>query len=177
MKRSLWKRKPVPNGATFGLKRTPLGKKGKSDTAQTKDRIQGLVRAIVIIRDGGCIFRNFYYPDFPPCNGYRNDGELILQADHLVTRSNGATFADTRLVVCACKGHHGWKSVGGNARKAEYDAIVKRIISPERVALLERAESMAHRATPQIDWRLEEIALQQELQKLSPQSTDHMKTE
>jgi hypothetical protein len=31
------------------------------------------------------------------------------QADHLTTRANSATYADTRLIVCACKGAHGWK--------------------------------------------------------------------
>jgi len=79
--------------------------------------------------------RDIHYRDFPECGGYRNDGELILQADHLITRANAATFADTRLIVCLCRDHHGWKSLGSNARKAEYDALVRTLISPERVKL------------------------------------------
>jgi hypothetical protein len=72
------------------MKRTQLAKKGTSDTALIKDEIQNYVRAIVIIRDGGCIARN---EPWHTCSGYRNDGELILQADHLITRGNGATYA------------------------------------------------------------------------------------
>ena len=39
--------------------------------------------------------------------GFRNDGQLILQADHVITRANSATYAETHLIVCVCKGHHG----------------------------------------------------------------------
>ena len=65
------------------------------------------MREIVIKRDGGCILRDIQ--GVSQCNGYRKDGKLILQADHLITRANSATYADTRLIVCVCKGHHGWK--------------------------------------------------------------------
>jgi hypothetical protein len=79
-----------------------------------KQRIQDLVRDIVIKREGGCIFRgDVPNPEgwtIPTCNGFAKDGHLILQADHLITRANSATYADTRLIVCLCKGHHGWKS-------------------------------------------------------------------
>lgn len=68
-------------------------------TAKLKDEIQALVRAIVIRRDGGCIFRNSI--DAPSCNGFtKSDGpRLILQVDQLITRPNSDTYADTRLIV------------------------------------------------------------------------------
>jgi hypothetical protein len=56
------------------VKRTPLAKKGTSDTALIKDEIQNYVRLIVIARDGGCIASN---EPWHTCGGYRNDGELI----------------------------------------------------------------------------------------------------
>ena len=80
------------------LKRTTSLKiQGNSETSLVKQRIQDLVRAIVIKRDGGCIFRHSY--DVTGCNGFTLDGRLILQADHLITRANSATYADTRLIV------------------------------------------------------------------------------
>lgn len=163
MKRSYFKQKPRKP-----LKRTRLRLVGKSDTAEDKKEIQSLVREIVMKRDGGCILdaRVFWKFDIPECNGYAKDGHLILQADHLVTRGNSATFADTRLVVCLCKGHHGWKSVGSNLRKAQYDKIVKAILPKARVALWEKMEADSWRATKK-DWKLEIIALKQELKKLS----------
>jgi hypothetical protein len=111
------------------VKRTRLRLKGVSETSEIKQAIQDTVRDIVIIRDGGCIMRDI--PHAPACNGYRNDGELVLQADHLITRASNATYADTRLIVCVCKGHHGWKKW----HEKEYEALVRTLISPERVAL------------------------------------------
>lgn len=144
---------------------TPLRVKGHSDTATVKEEIQKTVRAIVIARDGGCIMRDLHYFDFPECGGYRKDGELILQADHLVTRSNSATFADTRLIVCVCKAHHGWKSVGSNLRKFRYDGIVRDLISEERVALWDRCEEESWKAV-KMNWQVELAAVKQELSML-----------
>jgi hypothetical protein len=67
------------------VKRTPLAQKGTSDTALIKDDIQYWVRKIVMLRDRGCILRK-----------HRHCGAgAILQADHLITRANSATYADT----------------------------------------------------------------------------------
>jgi hypothetical protein len=135
--------------------KTPLAPKGKSDTALAKEHIQAELRRIVIARDGGCIFRPSF--DVPSCGGYAKDGHLILQADHLLTRANSATFADPRLVVCVCKAHHGWKSVGGNLRKAQYDAAVRAILPADRVALWDACEKDSWRPvrTSSSDWALE----------------------
>lgn len=150
------------------LKRyTPLKAKkririaGVSETADLKEEIQNLVREIVIIRDGGCILRD--HPGHV-CGGYRNDGEFILQADHLITRANSATYADTRLIVCVCKGLHGWKKYN----EKQYDAIIRTVISPERVALWDRCH--AARYTPvrtgAYEWKMAVIALKQELRAI-----------
>lgn len=146
-----------------------LRARADNDTNRIKVDIQAAVREIVILRDGGCIFRTLLYRDFPQCGGYRNDGQMIYQADHLITRANSATFADTRLIVCLCRDHHQWKSAGGNNRKNEYDYIVKtKILSPDRVALWERCEQDSWRPHRNYtsDWARELAALKQELRDL-----------
>jgi hypothetical protein len=85
-------------------RRTSLKQKSGSDTAQIKERIQALLRAAVIQRDGGCIFRD--YSEAGACGGYRKDGELVLRADHLNTRARNISYGDVRLAVCACQRHH-----------------------------------------------------------------------
>ncbi len=131
------------------------------------------MRAIVIKRDGGCIFQPLFSREgsdneagLPYCNGYAKDGHIILQADHLISRSNAATYADTRLIVCVCKGHHGWKSVGSNLRKARYDAIVRQLISPERVKLWNAMEQDSWRPT-KVCWPLLLAAVKQELKGMA----------
>lgn len=140
--------------------------KARDPSAVLKDKIQSTLRKIVMIRDGGCILRSVY--GIPRCNGYKEDGSLILQADHLITRSNSATYADSRLVVCLCQGHHGWKSVGNNLRKAQYDEIVKKILPPERTALWEKCERDSWRPSRKgaHDWKLDLVALEQEYRQL-----------
>lgn len=137
------------------LKRTPLRKNSKSETAKTKVRIQALVREIVILRDKGCILRFKR-----PCGG--EVGKAVLQADHLITRSNSATYGDTRLIVCLCRPCHGGYK---QWNKPEYDALVRTILSKERVALWYLAQADSHR--PQkMDWKLVELSLKQELATL-----------
>src|SRR6185437_11487175 len=138
--------------------KTSLSTYGKSETATLKQEIQRLLREIVIKRDGGCILRNVRH-----CGG--TVGSAVLQADHLITRSNSATYADSRLVTCVCRSCHYWKSVGSNRRKAEYDALVKTILPKERVALWERCEMDSWRPTRKgaYDWQLAIVALKQEL--------------
>jgi hypothetical protein len=150
------------------MRRTKLNVVGTSDTAVVKRDIQYLLREIVIARDQGCILRDLHYDGIPECNGYANNGQLILQADHLVTRSNSATFADTRLIVCVCKGHHAWKSLGSNARKKEYDELVRTLISPERVKLWDECERDSWRPvrTTTYDWQLQLAALRQEWRQM-----------
>jgi len=131
---------------------------GHSDTAEIKREIQAVAREIVIKRDGGCILRDKRW-----CNGV--PGLAVLQADHLITRANSATYADTRLIVCVCQPCHAWKSLGGNRAKAQYDALVKTLLPPDRVALWERAEADSWRPHRNYvaDWKLELTVLRVEL--------------
>lgn len=156
MKRSTFKRRPskVKKRKTLVSKST-LRKLGKSPVSITKRRIQALVREIVILRDGGCILRHIR-----PCEG--EVGKAVLQADHLITRANSATYGDTRLIVCLCRPCHGgfkkW-------HEKQYDALVKTILPKERVALWDMAQADSFR--PQkMDWVLVELSLQEELRKL-----------
>lgn len=144
------------------MRRTSLRKQGTSETALLKREIQRLLREIVIARDGGCILR-----DLRHCGG--TPEEAVMQADHLISRSNSATYADSRLVVCVCKPCHYWKSVAGNLRKAEYDALIKTLLSKERVELWEQCERDSWKPR-KMDWKLEILALEQELKKNMKQS-------
>ncbi len=155
MKRSgfKWKaRKP--------LKRTRIRVKGDNSTALIKERIQETARLLVTYRDGGCVLR-----DIRHCGGSASveDGEVIsepgvvIQADHLVTRANSASFADIRVIVCLCKNCHGWK----HYHEKEYEALVKTVLSKETITLWDRVEAdrQAHR-TYKMDWNMQLCGLQ-----------------
>jgi hypothetical protein len=147
------------------MKRTKLRVVGHSTTTELKQDIQDLVREIVIIRDGGCVFKK---EKGHVCSGWKNNGEIVLQADHLLSRGNSGTFADTRLIVCVCKGIHGWKSVGNNLRKTEYDERVKKLISKDRVELWDEWDKkrfLSCRMTA-YDWKMEIVNLKSELAEL-----------
>lgn len=155
-------------GVRRPLKRSILKQLNESPSAIAKREIQSLVRRIVILRDGGCILRNLV--DAPPCSGWRKDGQLVLQADHLITRANSSTYADTRLVVCVCKGHHGWKKYN----KEQYDDVVSRVLSPERVLLWEGAMQDSWRPARRYsaDWELSIVLLKRELFDLHEGTTE-----
>ncbi len=172
MKRSGFKRKeynPMKRSSfqykiTVPMKRTKLRVVGDNDTSLKKQDIQSTVRLICCIRDGGCILR-----DLRQCGGKAVvvDGEIIsnsvIQAEHLITRANSATFADTRLIVCICRNCHGWKEF----HKAEYDEIIKSILPKYRVELWERCEEDMHRhKVHKVDWSMELLGLKQELRTL-----------
>ncbi len=152
MKRSYFKRSTKP------LKRTRIRYRGVSDTSVLKEQIQALLRKIVIARDGGCILR--HYPETGVCGGLRKDGEIIHQAEHLHTRSNAASFADSRLVVCLCRNHH----IFYKPKHAdEYYRIVRKHIGTIRSILLDRVQN--DYSPHKTDLKLEKIALEQELKK------------
>jgi hypothetical protein len=136
------------------LKRVAMRAVGQSDTAKTKQRIQALLRSIVIERDGGCILKSV-----------RHCADTVLQADHLITRANSATFGDSRLVVCLCRSCHAWKSLGDNMRKAHYDYLVREILPEDRVRLWDQCERESWQPHPvrEADWRLTEVLLKAEL--------------
>lgn len=132
------------------MKRARIKIAGHSTTAELKKEIQALVRGVVIRRDGTCILRDIRHCDDP-----------VLQADHLVTRANSATFSDTRLIVCLCRSCHGWK----HYHKEQYDALVRTLLPKERVKLWDKAmeDSWMPKRVGASDWRMEIVALKQEL--------------
>jgi len=152
------------------MKRTKLRIKGISTTSQLKDDIQYLVRLIVTMRDGGCILRSIR-----GCGAIASVlddkvvSDTVIQADHLITRANSATYADTRLIVCLCKGCHGWK----HWHEKEYDALVKTIFHKERIELWDRCQAEVHaHKTHKMDWSMEKLALEKELKKWKEKLVD-----
>lgn len=135
--------------------KTALNFYGKSETAEQKREIQRLLREIVIKRDKHCI----------RCGVEYGTPGVVFQCDHLLSRSNSATYADSRLCVLVCRECHAWKSLGSNLRKTQYDALVKTILPPERVALWERCEMDSYNPTRKgaYDWKLATLALNHEL--------------
>ena len=125
-----------------------------STTSKTKQEIQAVLREIVILRDGGCVLR-----------GVRHCQDSVIQCDHLITRANSATYADSRLCVALCRACHGgfkqW-------HKNEYDALIRQILPKERVLLWQRAEEDSWRPTRKYtaDWKLALVALIQERDQL-----------
>ena len=142
------------------MKRSPIRKKGKSPTSIIKDEIQAIERKIVIIRDKKCILYGI------KCNHEYgvNDEGVVWQAEHLIERSNSATYADLRLIVLICKNCHGWKHFK-KSNHDQYDEWVKQKIGKERTAHWERCKKESWRAS-KVDWKLELIALKQELKTL-----------
>lgn len=126
-----------------------LRRSGVSDVSKVKREIQALLRDIVIQRDGGCILRRV-----------RHCTDEVLQADHLITRANSATYANPDLVVCLCRACHGGYK---KWHEKEYDALVKTILPKERVDLWEKEEKkrisgFTCRMTL-ADWKIEKAVL------------------
>jgi len=161
LKRSYLKRKPIGlGGSKLPRRGSKLRIKGISDASQDKREIQALLRQLVILRDGGCWMR--HYSEAGSCGGRRNDGTIIYQAEHLHTRANSASYADSRLVVCICVHHHiHWKP----QHSARYNELARDFIGEKRSKLW--AAVQADRSPHKIDWKIAIIGLNQELKALS----------
>jgi hypothetical protein len=155
LKRSGFKQKP-----TVPMKRSRLNVVGKSSTAKIKKDIQALLREIVILRDKQCILYGIR------CYHQVGMEGIVWQAEHLIERSNSATYADTRLVVLVCKNCHGWKHFKKSNHDL-YDEWVRQKLSPERVKHWDKCKQDSWRTT-KVDWALEKVALEQTLKHLSP---------
>ncbi len=127
-----------------------MKQRNPSVTNKIKDDIQKYVREIVILRDGGCILRKI--------RGCTDD---VFQADHLITRANSATYADTRLIVCLCRTCHGWK----HWHKEQYDALVRSILPPERLKLWDACLATSWKPV-KVNWQIELANLKTELLQL-----------
>lgn len=142
MKRTPFKRSQKP------LRRTKLRLAGVSDTSTLKREIQALLRQIVIRRDGGCLLRG------------KGSCTEILQAEHLITRANSRTYADTRNAVCLCTYHHLFF-------KKQYSQIywewIEEKIGEKRWNWYKLARDDRSYFKP--DWKLAHIALTEELKR------------
>ena len=144
------------------MKRTRLSRVSKSPQAQMKRAIQAILREIVIARDGGCIMRHYKNEvtnQYRECGGYRKDGEMILQAEHLHTRSNASSFSDTRLVICLCQRHHIYYKP---QHSDEYYRIVRKHIGPKNSKLLTAVQE--DRSAHKVDMALALVVLKKELE-------------
>ena len=159
MRKSTWHRKP----SNWGNKPSRLRVRHPSDTNYIKDEIQALCRQIALIRDEGCVLRN--YPETGQCGGYRKDGELILQFDHLNSRVHSISFGDTRFGVIVCKRHHLYYK---RQYPFEYERAVIDAIGPERAKLLYRVRE--DRTPYKADWKLIKLSLEQELKNYALQA-------
>lgn len=141
------------SGFKRGVRRLRI--KGISTTSQLKEEIQAVLRSIVIVRDGGCILRKIRH-----CG----QEDVVYQADHLITRANNATYADSRLVVCVCRPCHFWKKY----HEAQYNNLVKSLLPKDRVELWERCEKDMWRPIKHgaWDWKLNLVVLYKELASL-----------
>ena len=156
---------------SFLKRRTPLRKSGaskrpKSDqdtVSHCKARIQALLREIVMIRDGGCVLRQFP-EEAGACGGYRKDGQLILQAEHLVTRANSISYGDLRNIVCLCQRHHGFFKP---QHSRLYWELIEHIVGYKTWDWIKAVEKdkRPHRTTLW-DWQKIELSLRQHLTKL-----------
>lgn len=153
MKRTGFKFKPRKP-----LKRTKIRVVGHSDTSDMKIEIQSLVRELGILRDGGCILR--HYPEAHRCGGYRNDGELILQAEHLVTRGNSATFGDMRNIVILCRYHH--TSFKPQYSRQYWD-LIRRHVGEDLWKWIKAVEEDT--TAYKVDWKLVILDLKNQLKK------------
>lgn len=164
MRKTPLKRKSPLRAKTPLKRKTKLHVVGHSTTTELKNEIQAMLRKIVIKRDGGCFLRNYrskIQPQYVNCGGYRNDGELILQAEHLHSRSNANSFSDSRLVVCCCQRHHIYYKP---QYSDEYNSIAREFIGKERSKLWDRVA--ADHSPHKVDLKLELLALKQEYEAM-----------
>jgi hypothetical protein len=161
----------VPYSEWKGSKRIKgLAAKSDDPVAECKERIQALLRECAILIYGTCVL-NPYLSRLPgrfaKCGPFRKDGELIVQAEHLVTRANGISFADLRNIILLCQDHHlKFKEQHGRL----YWQLIEEVVGPERAAWLDRVqdEYEAHKTHHRTlyDWLKEEMVLKQELKRL-----------
>jgi hypothetical protein len=147
-------------------KPTPAQKAWKAVKAQSssevKKEIQKLLRQIVIIRDGGCIFR--HYPEAGACSGWGSvSGELVIQADHISSRGNSLTYGLSQNVIGICAGHHGfWKK----RHPALWAELTRKHIGEERFKQMVKLGSQtARQSFTAYDWGKVAIGLKAELKQ------------
>lgn len=150
------KRSGFKNKARKPLRRTRLRVAGHSSASDDKREIQRLLREIVLLRDGKCILWGIR------CGHEVGMEGMVWQAEHLIERSNSATYGDSRLVVLVERSCHGWKHFT-KSNHDQYDEWARSRIPKDRVDLWDRCRKDSWRPKPGSDWKLTIAALKQEL--------------
>lgn len=150
---------PKPLKTPKKASRSRLRVAGVSDNAKLKQLIQKALREGALIRDKGCVMRDFY--EAGKCGGYRKDGELIYQFDHLNSRTHAISFGDIRLGIIVCLRHHFYYK---KQYPAQYEYFARKNIGEKRCKLLDKVR--ADKTPYKVDLKLELIALTQEVEKL-----------
>jgi hypothetical protein len=128
--------KKKPTGMTGGKPRIVA-----PSVSQLKKMIQARLREKAIERDRTCVVAQ-HAPLLPQnwlvCGSYRKDGELIVQAEHLVGRANSASYADMDNIILLCQRHHFYFKT---QHPMLYWEIVRLHIGPDRWAKVQAWES------------------------------------
>ena len=134
----------------------------KTESAQAKQRIQELLRKIGLQRQKGKCFFEGKVVDYRvhQCSGWRADGELVMQYDHLNSRAYNVSYANPDCGVVICKGLHLWKKY----HKDTYDKAARKYIGKKRRELWDRvADDKKIYPMSAYDWMKCELALKEEL--------------
>jgi 5-methylcytosine-specific restriction endonuclease McrA len=133
------------------MKRTPIRKLGIHPVSKTKRDIQALLRELAIKRDKVCVIGQ--------ATGRKCSN--ILQADHIFSRANNATFADMDNIILVCSACHlFWKP----SHPIEYGEIVKKKLGKKYEKLRAMSQTTLHMT--KFDWELTRMSLEKQLNKL-----------
>lgn len=123
--------------------------------SQVKKKIQAKLRENAIERDKTCIIgqnASLLPLNWRVCAPRRQDGEIIVQAEHLVGRANSASYADMDNIVLLCMRHHFYFKT---QHPALYWEIVRKYIGEKR---WEKTQKWEHDYTPHhfvaSEWRM-----------------------
>lgn len=140
------------------MRKTKLRLVGHSTSSELKTAIQALLRELAIKIYGTCVLSK--YPETGACGSYTKAGNLILQAEHLNSRSHTGTFGDMRNIILLCQRHHiYWKPQNSE----QYWKLVKEIIGEKRWSWYQRCKE--DRTARKVDLKLVLLDLQQQLKQ------------
>ena len=133
-------KKSKPSGMTGGRPRVKV-----LSVSKVKKAIQAKLREKAIERDKTCVIgqNGSLLPlNWRVCGERRQDGEIIVQAEHLVGRANSASYGDMDNIVLLCKRHHFYFKT---QHAALYWDIIRKYIGEKRWAKVQKWE---HDHTP-----------------------------
>lgn len=143
----LSKKKAADERRRLKLKQNKVKKPKARNSSAIKKSIQALLRKNAIERDGTCVVGQnlaLVPQNWHVCGPLRGDGQIIVQAEHLVGRASSASYGDMRNIVLLCMRHHfHFKRQHG----AIYWEVIRHHIGPERWALVQQWEKDSWKPT------------------------------